>query len=83
MGLKYKEENKNSKNKDKDKTPLLLNIPSDIVNNKGFSFPKAERSKKTSRNKNKIISLGPNYYKIPSFFDYISNVTREKGFFAP
>ena len=41
MGLKYKEENKNSKNKDK--TPLILNIPSDIINNKGFSFLKADQ----------------------------------------
>ena len=82
MGLKYKEEeNKNSKNKDK--KPLLLNIPTDIVNNKGFSFPKAESNKKISRSKYKIISPGPGDYKIPTSFDYISNITREKGFFDP
>ena len=44
MGLKIdEEESKNEKNKDK-KT-LVINIPSDIFNNKGFSFPKAEAGK--------------------------------------
>ena len=83
MGLKFKEieENKNSKNKNK--KPLMINIPSDIVNNKGFTFPKAESSKKVTRNKKKIIYPGPGDYKIPTSFDYISNLTRERGFFDP
>ena len=61
----------------------MLNIPSDIVNNKGFSFPKAESGNKKSKNKNKIIYPGPGDYKIPTSFDYINNITREKGFFDP
>ena len=78
MGLKL-EEKKNEKNKDKKQ--LILNIPSDIFNNKGFSFPKAEQEKK--KYKNKMIYPGPGDYKIPTSFDYISNLTREKGFFDP
>ena len=82
MGLKIdEEESKNEKNKDK-KT-LVINIPSDIFNNKGFSFPKAEAGKTASRNKFKIIYPGPGDYKIPTSFDYISNLTRERGFFDP
>ena len=82
FGLKLNSE-ENKKDKDKDKQPLALNIPSDIVNNKGFSFPKAENEKNTTRNKNKIIYPGPGDYRIPTSFDYISNLTREKGFFDP
>ena len=78
MGLKL-EEKKNEKNKDKKQ--LILNIPSDIFNNKGFSFPKAEQEEK--KYKNKMIYPGPGDYKIPTSFDYISNLTREKGFFDP
>ena len=82
MGLKLnEEESKNEKNKYKNN--LVINIPSDIVNNKGFSFPKAESGKAVTRNKNKIIYPGPGDYKIPTSFDYISNLTREKGFFDP
>ena len=78
IGLKLNEEEiKNGKK------PLMLNIPSDIVNNKGFSFPKAESGNKKSKNKNKIIYPGPGDYKIPTSFDYINNITREKGFFDP
>ena len=80
IGLKLnEEERKNPKYKEKNIKRSILNIPSDIVNNKGFSFPKAKRNK----NKNRIIYPGPGDYKIPTSFDYISNVTREKGFFDP
>ena len=58
----------------------MLNIPSDIVNNKGFSFPKAESGNKKSKNK---ILYPPGDYKTPNSFDHISNITREKGFFDP
>jgi len=78
IGLKLNEEEIKS-----NKKPLILNIPSDIVNNKGFSFPKAESGNKKSKNKNKIIYPGPGDYKIPTSFDYINNITREKGFFDP
>ena len=80
IGLKLnEEEKKNPKYKEKNKKRSVLYIKSDIVNNKGFSFPKEKKNK----NKNKIIYPGPGDYKIPTSFDYISNVTREKGFFDP
>ena len=83
MGLKLnEEEKKNPKYNEKNIKPSILNIPSDIVNNKGFSFPKA-KSNKNINSKNNIIFPGPGDYKIPTSFDYISNLTREKGFFDP
>ena len=83
IGLKLDEEKKNSKIKNKNNAPLILNIPSDIVNNKGFSFPKAERDQKKSKNKNNFIYPGPGDYKIPTSFDNISSLTRGNGFFDP
>ena len=82
MRLKLnEEERKNPKYKEKNKKQPILNIPSDIVNNKGFTFSKAKSSKNI--HKNKIIYPGPGYYKIPTSFDYISDLTREKGYFDP
>ena len=46
--------------------------------NKGFTFPKAKYIKKI-----KFIVPGPGAYRIPTSFDYISNMTREKGMFDP
>jgi hypothetical protein len=83
IGLKLnEEEKKNPKYKEKNKKQSILNIQSDIVNNKGFSFPKAKINRNIN-NKNKIIFPGPGDYKIPTSFDYINNLTREKGFFDP
>ena len=45
---------------------------------KGFSFPKEEFHEKI-----KFIFPGPGQYRIPTSFDYISNLTREKGMFDP
>ena len=45
---------------------------------RGFSFPKAKYIKKI-----KFIVPGPGHYRIPTSFDYISNLTREKGVFDP
>ena len=84
IGLKIKEEeNKNYNNK---KAPLILNIPSDIVNNKGFTFPKEEKwdiITGIKNKKNKNIFPGPGDYKIPTSFDYINSITRVKGIFDP
>jgi len=46
----------------------------DENDSRGFSFPKAKYIKKI-----KFIVPGPGQYKIPTSFDYISNLTREKG----
>ena len=43
-----------------------------------ISFPKSTKNK----NKGKGFP-GPGYYRIPTAFDYISNLTREKGLFDP
>ena len=45
---------------------------------RGFSFPKAIFSDKI-----KFIVPGPGQYRISTSFDYISNLTREKGMFDP
>ena len=58
-----------------------ISFKSAISNNRdtrGWSFPKAVFHQKI-----KFIVPGPGQYKIPTSFDYISNLTREKGMFDP
>ena len=62
---------------------MILNIPSVIINNKGFTFPKEEKWDIITGTKNKNFFPGPGDYKIPTSFDYINNITREKGIFDP
>ena len=75
MGAREKE--KVIENNKKDNKSFKIENP---VNkeSKGFSFPKAE-----FKNKIKFIVPGPGQYRIPTSFDYISNLTREKGMFDP
>ena len=65
---------------------MILNISSDIINNKGFTFSKEEKLDiiteiKNKKNKNNFPGLCD--YKIPTSFDHINSITREKGFFEP
>ena len=65
----------------KDKNKSNKSLKTEISNNKesrGWSFPKAQ-----FHNKIKFIVPGPGQYRIPTSFDYISNLTREKGMFDP
>ena len=76
MGAREKEKEIDKKNVKENK-----NVKTEISANKesrGFSFPKAE-----FKNKIKFMVPGPGQYKIPTSFDYISNLTREKGMFDP
>ncbi len=74
MGAKEKEKQIDNK---KDNKPLKTEVSSN-KETRGFSFPKAKLS-----NKIKFIVPGPGQYRIPASFDYISNLTREKGMFDP
>ena len=74
MGKREKEKPVDNK---KDNMPLKTET-SGSKENRGFSFPKAEIN-----NKAKFIFPGPGQYRIPTSFDYISNLTREKGMFDP
>ena len=76
MGAREKEK-KIDKKSLKDSKPL--NTEGSVnKETRGFSFPKAIFSDKI-----KFIVPGPGQYRIPTSFDYISNLTREKGMFDP
>ena len=56
-------------------------VKTEVMNSKetkGFTFPKA-----VFKNKIKFLVPGPGQYRIPASFDYISDLTREKGMFDP
>ena len=76
-GKGYKKEiNENDKNNKNN-----MSFKNEISNNRdsrGWSFPKADFHQKI-----KFMVPGPGQYKIPTSFDYISNLTREKGMFDP
>ena len=55
----------------------------DNSSTKIISFSPIIVSKKFYKLKKKTIVPGPGHYKIPTSFDYISNMTREKGVFNP
>lgn len=61
----------------KETKPLKTEVAT-TKDTRGFSFPKAEYIQKI-----KFIVPGPGQYRIPTSFDYISNLTREKGMFDP
>ena len=76
--MRGREKEKKSSDKDKkEKIPLKTEVSSK-AEVRGFSFPKAKYFKKI-----KFIVPGPGHYRIPTSFDYISNLTREKGMFDP
>ena len=73
---KIKDDSELDKSK-KDLRPVKTEV-STSKETKGFSFPKA-----VFKNKIKFMVPGPGQYRIPTSFDYISNLTREKGMFDP
>ena len=82
-----KENNKN--NIKKIKKIIIDNTPGpgsynikDNDNSKKFSFSPIVVNKKFFNLKRSFVP-GPGHYKIPASFDYISNLTREKGYFDP
>lgn len=70
-------EKKSKKDNKKEKIPIKTEV-STKNEARGFSFPKAQYLSKI-----KFIVPGPGHYRIPTSFDYISNLTREKGMFDP
>ena len=74
---KKKDEDLKQKIKDNFPGPGSYKIH-DVDLTNGLTFPKAKKSFKK-----KFFTPGPGQYKIPTAFDYISDLTRDKGCFDP